>query len=330
MLVAVRVMLLATLSAFLCVLPTMAIAQWHYFSAESMTTRLSLNFWCQDKSEAEQIKQAVLALFDDIYRSMSAYREDSELYRLNQRATTEAIRVSEPLFEVLTRAWRMSKLTDGAFDLTFGSVGFDYDYRQQRQPSSDYLAKQVALIDYRAVQLDANTRRVRYATPGLKVGVGGIAKGFAVDRAIALLAQRGIRHAQVSAGGDLRLLGDKRGLPWMVGIQDPRQSGVVVRLPLSDVAVSTSGDYERFFINEQGERVHHIISPEDGRPAKGLQSVTVIGPESSLTDGLSTAVFVLGLDKGLALIERIAGVDAIIIDAQRKLHFSSGLSAPKP
>lgn len=324
----VRVIILAAVSAVLFLLPIKAFSQWHYFSADSMTTKLSLNFWCQDKTEAEQIKQAVFALFDDIYHAMSAYREDSELYRLNQLAGTQAVSVSASLFEVLEQSQRMSKLTDGAFDMTFGSVGFRYDYRQRRQPSANELAKQLVFIDYRAVQLDANTRQVRYLKPGVKVGVGGIAKGYAVDRAIALLAQHGIRHAQVSAGGDLRLLGDKRGQPWMVGVRDPRQNDLVLRLPLNDVAVSTSGDYERFFINDEGERVHHIISPSDGRPAKGLQSVTIIGPKASLTDGLSTAVFVLGLEKGLALIEGIAGVDAIIIDAQRKLHFSGGLAAP--
>ena len=131
----------------------------------------------------------------------------------------------------------------------------------------------------------------------------------------------------------MRLLGDRRGRPWIVGIRDPRSpkgsnTEHAVALPLVDTAVSTSGDYERYFIDEQGRRIHHILSPKTGRPVGGIQSVTILGNETLDTDGLSTAVFVLGVEKGLALIDSLTGFDAIIIDANRKMHYSQGLAPP--
>jgi thiamine biosynthesis lipoprotein len=127
----------------------------------------------------------------------------------------------------------------------------------------------------------------------------------------------------------MRLLGDKRGKPWIVGIRDPRsEKRNAMVLPLSDVAVSTSGDYARFFIDEAGERVHHILSPATGKPSKGVQSVTILGDDALTTDGLSTAVFVLGAAEGLALINSLDGIDAVIIDDRRQVHYSSGLMPP--
>ena len=151
-----------------------------------------------------------------------------------------------------------------------------------------------------------------------------------VDRGIDILKSFGIRHARLSAGGDLRLLGDKRGKPWIVGIRDPRsESRNAMVLPLTNVAVSTSGDYERFFFDDNNERVHHILSPATGKPAKGVQSVTILGDDSITTDGLSTAVFELGAAKGREIVKRLKGIDAVIIDEQRQVHYSDGLMPPE-
>jgi thiamine biosynthesis lipoprotein len=164
----------------------------------------------------------------------------------------------------------------------------------------------------------------------VRLDLGGIAKGYAVDRGIDILKSFGIRHARLSAGGDMRLLGDKQGKPWIVGVRDPRsEDRNALVMPLSDVAVSTSGDYERFFFDDAGKRVHHILSPATGKPAKGVQSVTILGPDALTTDGLSTAVFVLGSAKGLELINRLDGIDAVIIDELRQVHYSDGLMPPE-
>ena len=149
-----------------------------------------------------------------------------------------------------------------------------------------------------------------------------------MERAAAILAERGIRHALLNAGGDTRVLGDRRGQPWMVGIRAPRdEDRVVTRLPLMNEAISTSGDYERFF-EEDGERYHHIINPASGAPITGIQSVTVIGPDATLTDALSTSVFVLGLEEGMALLSRLPDYEGVVIDARGRLYYSAGLGTP--
>jgi thiamine biosynthesis lipoprotein len=136
-------------------------------------------------------------------------------------------------------------------------------------------------------------------------------------------------HASLSAGGDSRVLGDKRGRPWLVGIKNPRADAVAISLPLDNVAVSTSGDYERYFIADSGERVHHIINPRTGKSTSGVNSVTIIGPQGFDTDPLSTSVFVMGPEKGLALINKLPGFDAVIITSQGKVLYSQGLENPQ-
>jgi thiamine biosynthesis lipoprotein len=159
----------------------------------------------------------------------------------------------------------------------------------------------------------------------MRIDLGGFAKGHAVDHCISLLRARGIEHAMVSAGGDSHVLGDRRGRPWQVAIRDPRrESGVVAVLPLQDTAISTSGDYERYF-ERDGERCHHILDPRTGRSPSALRSVTVLADDGLTAEALSKTVFVLGLERGLALVDSQAGVDAVVVDAQGRLHCSRGL-----
>lgn len=304
-------------------------AEWFQYSDTAMTTPIELEFWAETEAAANRVAEEVLAVFHEVDRHMSRYRDDSELSRVNRLASTGPVAVSDGLMRVLQQARTVSELSKGAFDVSFGSVGFLYDYRAGQQPSEDEIQARLGRIDYRDIILNPDDNTVFYRQEGLLVDLGGIAKGYAVDLGIERLRAAGVRHGRLSAGGDMRLLGDKRGRPWLVGVRDPRaaERNAVV-LPLTDVAISTSGDYERFFINDQGERVHHILSPTTGKSVRGVQSVTIIGNEALITDGLSTAVFVLGATEGLAMIERLPGVDAIIIDNQRKMHFSEGLAPP--
>ena len=168
--------------------------------------------------------------------------------------------------------------------------------------------------------------QVHYAKPEVYVDLGGIAKGHAVDQVTALLRDAGVTMASISAGGDSRIIGDRQGEPWTVGVRDPRnKDGMAVLLPLIDTAVSTSGDYERFF-EKDGVRYHHILDPETGNSARGSLSVTIIGPDATLTDALSTTVFVMGPEKGLKLINSIEGVDAIIITETGHMLYSDSLT----
>jgi thiamine biosynthesis lipoprotein len=178
------------------------------------------------------------------------------------------------------------------------------------------------------VLLDPARRTIAFTVPGVRINLGGIAKGYVVEHAAAMLRERGVEHALLNAGGDTRVIGDRRGQPWVVGIRHPRVAGeVVTRLPLEDEAISTAGDYERFF-EENGRRYHHVINPATGEPTEGILTVTVIGPDGTLTDGLDTAIFVMGAQAGLELIEAYPDYETIIVESNGKVSYSPGLVAP--
>jgi thiamine biosynthesis lipoprotein len=314
----------------LAAFPAIASAEWYRFSDTAMTTPIELEFWADNKELAERVGSDVLAVFHQVDERMSRYREDSEVSRLNREAAAGPVSVSSGLFQVLQKAREVSRLSDGAFDITFGSVGYFYDFRTGKKPTDEQIQSGLSRVNFRDVILDETNGSVTFRQPGIKIDLGGIAKGYAVDLGVERLVSHGILHARLSAGGDMRLLGDKRGRPWYVGIRDPRsEDRNAVVLPLQNVAVSTSGDYERFFVDDAGERVHHILSPETGKSVQGVQSVTIIGEDALTTDGLSTAVFVLGPEKGLEMIERLPGIDVVVIDDQRMMHVSEGLVPPQ-
>jgi thiamine biosynthesis lipoprotein len=256
---------------------------------------------------------------------MSPYKPDSELSRINRDAAQKPVPISQEMYDLIAHSIEFSKLSGGAFDITFSSVGYLYDYREHIKPTDAQIAKALPGISYRHLKLDSKARTIHYDRVGVRIDLGGIAKGYAVDNCIAILKGLGITNAIVTAGGDSRLLGDKRGRPWNVGIRDPRRSGAVVAvLPLADTAISTSGDYERYF-EEDGVRYHHIINPKTGKSATGVRSVTVIAPDGITTEGLTKSVFVKGPKEGMRLIESLKGVDAIIIDDTGHMLYSPGL-----
>lgn len=298
---------------------------WYQDTAGIMGTNIVVEVWADDERQG---KQAIDTVFDEMERInqlMSPYIESSELTRINQKAGKRAVAISDEMFSLLETAQSFSELTQGAFDVTFASVGYLYDYRKGLKPDEKQLATLTEAIDYRWIELNSTDKTIKFLHPNVKVDLGGIAKGHAVDNAIALLRQMGIKHALVTAGGDTKLLGDRRGREWLVGIRDPRDATKqAVMLPLSNTAMSTSGDYERYF-EQDGERYHHILSPQTGRSVDGVQSVSIISDSSTHNDALSTAVFVLGVEQGLALINKVPDTDAIILDADRKMHFSQGL-----
>lgn len=302
-------------------------AAWYSESADKMGTRVQIEIWHDDADHATRLIRAGMAEFDRIEAAMSTYRDDSEITRINDTAASGPVDVSEELFGLIERALELSELTDGSFDITYDSVGQLYDYRSNSRPGDDAIQQGLATLDYGLVELDADASTIRFAAPGVRINLGGIAKGYACEAVIALLRERGVTNALVSAGGDTRLLGDRGNGPWVIGIRDPDdKNGVVTRLALDDEAVSTSGDYERYF-DEDGVRYHHILNPSTGESAGALRSVTVIGPDATMTDGLSTSVFVLGPVQGLALIEKLQGYEAILIDTQHRVQFSTGFDA---
>jgi len=305
-------------------------AEWHSRQAAIMGTKIAVQVWHEDEVIAQHAIDAVLGEFHRLDQALSPYIESSELSQVNLRAAHQPVVISPEFFDLLADSLNYSKLTQGAFDITFASVGYQYDYRKGLKPSDEAVARSLPLINYRLLKLDPNKYSISFEREGVRIDLGGIAKGYAVDRAIEILRQSGIEHGLVTAGGDSRLLGDHMGRPWHIGIQAPRNSKAMAAvLPLSDSAISTSGDYERYF-EADGVRYHHIISPKTGRSAGELQSVTILGPNATRTDALSTSVFVLGLKEGIALIDRLEDVEAVIIDNQGKMHTSKGLEHLQP
>lgn len=313
------------LCACLLFAAAVADADWYTRSASKMGTRIELRLWHEDPATAERLLEAGLAEVDRIEAEMSTYRDSSALSRVNREAASGPVKVSAELYGLLQRSLELSRLSGGAFDISYDSVGQLYDFRKRRHPDAAEIAARLPAIDYRAIELLPD-HQVAFARPGLRVNLGGIAKGYTVETIVARWREAGVRHALATAGGDTRLLGDKRGKPWIVGIRDPDdEQGLVTRLALVDEAISTSGDYERFF-DDGGLRYHHILDPASGDSARSLRSASVIGPDATMTDGLSTAVFVLGPDRGLALIDSLPDYEAVLVLPDHSVRVSRGLA----
>jgi thiamine biosynthesis lipoprotein len=308
-------------------------AQWHSDTQDIMGTKVSVTLWLEDEQKAEAAVAAVMDEMRRIDAQFSPYIESSELYKVNQLAprasAQKPLRISAELVDIIDRSLHYSRLSGGAFDITFASLARYYDYRKKLKPSQQQREELLPAINYQFIHLDKKNNTLWFEHPKVYIDLGGIAKGYAVDKAIGILQARGINHASVTAGGDSRVLGDRFGRPWLVGIKNPRSEKVAITLPLENIAVSTSGDYERYFIDDQGERVHHIINPRTGKSAQGINSVTILGPIGIDTDALSTTVFVMGAEKGLAMINRLPGFDAVIITSEGKVLYSNGLAPPQ-
>jgi len=308
--------------------PAPADSGWLSREEAIMGTAVSVELWSADRACGEAAIAAVMADMHRIDHAMSPHKPESELSRINRNAATRAVPLTDEMYALVVRAIEFSELSDGAFDITYASVGHLYDYRSGVKPSEEALAEARAAIGYRHLQLDLATRSLRFARPGVRIDLGGFAKGHAVDRGAAILRQHGIKNAIVTAGGDSHVLGDRRGRPWTIAIADPRRPGEVVAvLPLEDTALSTSGDYERFFIDADGRRCHHLIDPKTGRSPSSVRSVTILADDGLTTEAFSKTVFVSGLEKGLRLVESQEGVDAVVVDATGELHYSGGLLA---
>jgi thiamine biosynthesis lipoprotein len=295
-----------------------------------MGTRITVEIWADDKGKADQAIEAVLEEMRHIDDSMSTYKPSSEVSQVNARAADGPMPISKELFDLLTTAKEYSVLTDGAFDITYASVGYLYDFRKRVRPDEAQISKALPAVNYRHIILNPKNHTVRFSQKGVRIDLGGIAKGYSVDRGIDILKSLGFTRAYVSAGGDSRIVGDRFGKPWMVGIRDPRKEAgeVITRIPLVDAAISTSGDYERFF-EEDGVRYHHIIDPRTGHSASKVRSATVISSYATRTDGLSKTAFVLGPEKAMEIYNRIDDVDAIIVKLDGTVIYSKGLEPAK-
>jgi thiamine biosynthesis lipoprotein len=294
-----------------------------------MGTRIYVEIWADDDRQGEAAIDAVMAQMQHIDDSMSTYKSDSEVSRVNQLAAQQPVPISAELFKLLTTALEYSRITEGAFDITYASVGYMYDFRERKRPTEEQIKAALPAINYKHVILDPKTQSVRFSQPGVRIDLGGIAKGYSVDCGIEVLQKLGYTHALVNAGGDSRVIGDRFGKPWIVGIRHPdHPDEIITRIPLVDAAFSTSGDYERFF-DENGVRYHHIIDPHTGHSASKVRSATVIAPTATRTDGLSKTAFVLGPQEALKIYNSLEDVDAILVTPEGKILYTKGLQPPE-
>jgi len=273
---------------------------------------------------AEDVDLAVAAAFDAVGRVdslMSTYNEDSELSLVNREAHKAPVQISPETTEVIAKAIELSKKSDGAFDITVMPLleiwGFAKDL-EKSVPTQALIDEKLQLVGYNLIELDPVNREIRLKTEGTKIGLGGIAKGYAVDAAVKSLVAAGVDSAIVNAGGDLYCLGHKMpGRGWRVGVRNPVVDHVFLGyVRIADRAIATSGDYENYFMAD-GVRYSHIFDPRTGRPsAGGPHSVTVVAETCADTDALATAVFVLGPEDGLKLLERLPGAEGLIVTGE--------------
>ncbi|MBV9697946.1 MAG: FAD:protein FMN transferase [Gammaproteobacteria bacterium] len=305
-------------------------AAWVERTDAIMGTRIYVQVWSEDPARGEAAIDAVMDEMRRIDALMSHYRPESQLSHINARANSEPVQVDPELFDLIKLSTYYSQLTEGAFDITYASVGYLYDYPKHVHPTEAQIKSALPAVNWRNMLLDEAHHTVRFEHPGMRIDLGGIGKGYAVDRGIELLKARGITHAVVTAGGDSRILGDHMGRPWLVAIRHPDDpQKVVTRIPLSDTAMSTSGDYERYF-DEDGVRYHHIIDPHTGHSASKVRSATILAPTATQTDGMSKTAFVLGPEKALEIINRMPDFDAVFVCPDGRVLYSNGLRPPTP
>lgn len=295
-----------------------------------MGSELRLTAWTADEAPALSAFDSVFGEFDRLEALMSVWRESSDIERLNRAAGEHPVPVSIEVREVLRVARQVSEWTDGKFDVTFGALSglwkFDYQDKDNTVPDRGEVLKRLPLINYRDLAVDDPTGTAYLKRKGMRANLGGIGKGYAVDRGVELLRRRGFRDFMIQAGGDLYVAGRRGERPWRLGIRDPRgpEERSFAALDLSDGTFSTSGDYERFFITN-GRRYHHILDLSAGEPARGCRSVTLVTDRAVIADALAKGVFILGPDAGMALIERLGNVEGVIVTATNDVRISSGL-----
>jgi thiamine biosynthesis lipoprotein len=274
---------------------------------------------------------AAMAELRRLDEMMSLYKDASELSRVNLAAGLRPVKVSPEMLEAVEAAARISELTDGAFDVTMGPlvVLWQMRLREKKTPTEGELALARSRVGYRNIVIDRAASTLFLKKPGMIMDLGGVAKGYAADKAAAVLGKRGIRNGIVAIAGDIRAMGTRPGgLPWRIGVQHPREPGKTLAvLELADKSVSTSGDYERFQIVNR-KRYHHIIDPRTGRPSESLISVTVTGGSGALVDPLTTALFIVGVEKGMAFASAL-GCEAIFEDAEGRIATTSGIRINK-
>lgn len=294
-----------------------------------MGSRFELAVVDKNVVTAQHHIQAAINEIKRIENLISSWNPQSQTSMINKQAGIKPVTVDIELIQLIERAKRVSRLTQGAFDISFGSIDkkiWHFDGSLKKLPDAATAKKAVRLINYQHIITDQTNSTVFLKNKGMRIGFGAIGKGYAAEKARALLKERGVKNGIVNAGGDLTAWGAQpNGKPWTIGIANPTfKHKAFAHLAVTNQAVVTSGNYEKFVVID-GKKYTHIIDPRTGYPVSGLQSVTIICPNAELADALATSVFVLGPEIGLHLINQLKGVEAILVDDAQKIHYSSNV-----
>jgi thiamine biosynthesis lipoprotein len=262
-----------------------------------------------------------------IERLLTTFSDDSETNLINRNAGIAPVKVSQEVFELIERSNRLSQVTQGAFDITYGSIDkrlWNFDPSMTSLPDEKTAKKMVRLINYKNIVLDRARTSVMLKQKGMRIGFGGIGKGYAAEKAKAVMRAMDVQAGVVNASGDLCAWGyQPGGKPWTIGIVDPDAPGTVIGLlDITDVAVATSGNYEKYALID-GKRYSHTINPRTGLPVTGIKSVTVVCPYAEIADAMATPVMVMGVEAGMHMINQLDHLEAVVIDDAGQVYFSN-------
>lgn len=305
-------------------------ATLHRQSVKLMGNNFEFSVLADDPSWAEVCIRQAIAEVQRIEKLLTTFNEGSQTNAINARAGIEPVVVDKEVFDLIERSLRLSALTQGAFDITYGSMDkrfWNFDQRMTELPDAKTAKEMVRLINYRNVILHKENNTVFLKEKGMRIGFGGIGKGYAADRAKAIMVSAGVKDGIVNAAGDLTVWGKQPdGQSWTIGIADPGKKNLpFASLQLTESSVATSGNYEKFTIID-GVRYSHTIDPKTGYPVHGIKSVTIICTSAEIADAMATPVMVMGVKAGLGLINQIKGIACVIIDDNDKLYTSSNIN----
>jgi thiamine biosynthesis lipoprotein len=295
-----------------------------------MGNRFELSAVSEDELWAQQCIDAAIAEISRIERLLTTFKDDSQTNQINSQAGIQPVKVDREVFDLIDRSLKISGLTQGAFDITYGSIDkslWNFDLTMTALPDPEVARNSVRLINYRNVLLDADNCTVFLKEKGMRIGFGGIGKGYAADKAKQLLQGLGVKSGIVNASGDLVTWGTQpNGKPWTIAIADPDHKNTPLStLNISNMAIATSGNYEKYVVIK-GKKYSHTIDPKTGLPVTGVKSVSIICPSAELADAMATPVMVMGIRVGLDLINQLKHIACVIVDDHSNIHCSNNIN----
>lgn len=309
--------------------PVLLSAQEKYTrTLKLMGSRFDITVVAKDEVQANDYIDLAISEISRIEKEISSWDPESETSKIIANAGIQPLKVNRELYDLITRAVKISELTEGAFDITYASMDriWKFDGSMNHLPTDDEIAQSIRKVGYKNIVLDPEHQTVFLKNKGMRIGFGAIGKGYAADKAKQLLISEGVNGGIINASGDLTTWGTQPdGSPWMVGITNPLNKNKVFSwFPLDNNAVVTSGNYEKF-VEFNGKKYTHIIDPRTGWPVSGLTSVTIFAPKAELADALATSVFVMGRETGIDFINQLPGMECVIVDDNGKIFKSENI-----